>query len=307
VRMRPGRASKTAEHNALFRALEMRAPERERLVADPFAAAFLTWPLRLVDVAARSRVGRVGAVTFIDRRWPGVRTSVVARTRLIDEMIADAIGVVSMQMVVLGAGFDTRPWRLACLRDHPAIFEVDHPDTQRRKRAILARRELDGALVRFVPSDFRLDRLATAMIEQGFSRSIPTLFLWEGTTNYLDEDAVDATLRWCAAAPPGSRLIFTYINDDVLRDPTRYQGARGVFATLERVNERMTFGMAPERMASYLAVRGLHLDQDLGAGEYRAKYYGDRALAMRGHEFYRVATAHISPGARSSNATAAEP
>ncbi len=291
--MRPGRASKTAEHNALFRALEMRAPERERLVVDPFAVEFLSWQLRLVDVAARSRVGRAAAVQLIDRRWPGVRTSVVARTRLIDEMIADTIGGRLMQFVVLGAGFDARPWRLPCLRGHPAIFEVDHPDTQRRKRAVLARHDLRRPDVRFVPTDFRLDRLAAAITEQGFLPSRATLFLWEGTTNYLDEHAVDATLRWCGAAAPGSRLIFTYINDDVLRDPTRYEGAERVFATLERVNERMTFGMAPERMGPYLAERGLELQRDVGAAEYRAKYYGARAAAMHGHEFYRVATAEV--------------
>jgi methyltransferase (TIGR00027 family) len=290
--MQPGRASKTAEHNALFRALETGMPERERLITDPLAAQFLSRPFRAVVVGARSRVVRAGIVQVIDRRWPGVRTSVVARTRLIDELIADAVRTVT-QIVILGAGFDTRAWRLACLRDDAAIFEVDHPDTQRRKRAVLARADLKSPHVRFVPTDFRLDQLAAAMTEHGYSREAPTLYLWEGTTNYLDEDAVDETLRWCGAAASGSQLIFTYINDDVLRDPAGYKGARRVFATLERVNERMTFGMAPERMASYLAERGLQLVYDLGAAEYRAKYYGDRASTMQGHEFYRVGTARV--------------
>lgn len=289
--MRPGRASKTAEHNALFRALEAHCPERERVVSDPLAEAFLSWPFRTIAVSARSAAARRVVCAIIDRRWPGVRTSVVARTRLIDELVGDAIGD-DAQLVILGAGYDTRAWRL----DRPRgveVFEVDHPDTQRRKRLVLARHHAATSAARFVPTDFLLDQLDGAMRRSGYDASRRTVFLWEGTTNYLDEPAVDATLRWCARAPSGSELIFTYVNDDVLKDPTRYEGAPRVFAALGRVNERMSFGIAPEKLSAYLDERGLELEQDTGAAQYRERFYGPRAADMRGHEFYRVAAACV--------------
>src|SRR5262249_21136996 len=90
--MRDRRPSRTAEHNALFRALETSLPEDRRLFRDPLARAMLTWPLSLVGQLASVPPFRAFALWFIDHRWPGVRTSVVARTRLIDDTTARWLG-----------------------------------------------------------------------------------------------------------------------------------------------------------------------------------------------------------------------
>src|SRR5215212_8441767 len=110
--MREGRPSRTAEHNALFRALETR--RRGGLFEDPLAEAFLAPPLRAV-----AHLGRP-ATAVIDRRWPGVRTSVVARTWLLDGAVAELVTTAD-QVVVLGAGFDTRAYRVGALRER-AVF-----------------------------------------------------------------------------------------------------------------------------------------------------------------------------------------
>ena len=290
--VKTGRASKTAEHNALFRALEARRPDEDRVVEDLLAEAFLPWRFKLVTVPARWRVWRDTVTRFIDRRWPGVRPTVIARTHLIDATIGDIVDT-TPQVVILGAGLDTRAWRLPDLHGM-LVFEVDHPDTQRRKQALLRRRHLDGARVRFIPTDFNLGRLATAMADAGYDRTLPTLFLWEGTTNYLTAEAVDATLRWCARAAAGSQLLFTYINKDVLIDPGRYVGADQVFSTLRSAGEPMTFGLAPADLADYLAERGLHLVSDVGAASFRQRAYGAAGETIHGHEFYRVAHAQIA-------------
>lgn len=122
---------------------------------------------------------------------------------------------------------------------------------------------------------------------------MPTLFLWEGTTNYLTADAVDATLRWCAAAAAGSHLVFTYIDEDVLTDPGRYHGADRVLSTVDRTGERMTFGLPPATLDTYLADRGLTLVGDEGTAAFRRRFYGAEAESQRGHEFYRVAHAFV--------------
>lgn len=292
--MRTGRASKTAEHNALFRALEARRPPSERVCDDRLAVAFLSWPPFLLAQAARVAAVRDRAVRFIDGRWPGVRPTVVARTRLIDDTLAAKAGDAG-QVVVLGAGFDTRPYRLPCLADVP-VFEVDHPDTQVRKRKILARRHIARHRVHYVPIDFSDGELGAALAAAGWSPDVPSLILWEGVTNYLREPEVDATLRWCAKAPAGSRLIVTYVDRALFTDPGRYAGADRLRATLRRAGEEMTFGLDPDEAPAYLAERGLTLRWDVGAREFRHRYYGDAARSMSGHDFYRVAYARVAGG-----------
>lgn len=294
--MRAGRASRTAGHNALFRALEAARPAGDRVVDDPLAGAFLPPGLGAVAWVARARPGRAAVVAVIDRRWPGVRTSLVARTHLIDDTVATVLPEVG-QVVVLGAGFDTRPYRLPELAGPAAVpvFEVDHPDTQRRKLQRLDARSVPHDHVRFVAVDFTRDDLATALAAAGHDRTVPALVVWEGVTNYLDAAAVDATLAWCAGAAPGSHLVVTYIDRQVLDDPGAYVGADRTFATLRRAGEAMTFGLAPTEAAAYLRDRGLTLVADRGATEYRRLAYGPAGARIAGHEFYRVAHARVGP------------
>ena len=293
--MREGRASRTAEQNALFRALEAVQPAGRRIVDDPLAAAFLTWPLSLAARAARVPGLRELIPWFIDQRWPGPRSCVVARTRLIDDLIAAALAEPVEQVVILGAGFDSRAYRLPGLR-RLRVFEVDHPDTQAAKRRLLARALAAAPQhVRFVAIDFKASDLASVMDAAGYSESAQSLILWEGTTNYLTEPAVDATLRWCARSAPGSRLLFTYVHRDIITRPELFFGSSRLHASLERSGERFTFGMEPAEVPAFLAARGLRLESDEGAAEFRARYYGDAARGLRGHEFYRVVLARVAP------------
>src|SRR2546428_13604788 len=107
--MRPHRSSRTAEFMALFRRLEsVRRPASARLFDDPLARAFLRPSLRAVVGLARAPVAGSVVPWFIDRRWPGARSSGIARTRLIDDLLRDAVGQGIEQVVILGAGFDCR-------------------------------------------------------------------------------------------------------------------------------------------------------------------------------------------------------
>lgn len=108
---------------------------------------------------------------------------------------------------------------------------------------------------------------------------------------------MDATLRWCARAATGSRLLFTYVHRDVLTRPETFVGTERLFASLARAGERLTFGIDPDALPGFLAARGLSLERDVGAAEYRARYFGDAARRMRGHEFYRVALARVGRAA----------
>jgi methyltransferase (TIGR00027 family) len=290
--MREGHASRTAEQNALLRALESSLPESRRLFEDRLARTFLTWPLSLVARIAVVPGLRALVPWVIDYRWPGVRSSVVARTRLIDDAIASSLEEHIEQVVILGAGFDSRAYRLPGLRG-TTVFEVDHPDTQATKRRVLERVLSVPPKVRFVAIDFNQRDLASVMAAADYCESARTFILWEGVTNYLTEASVDTTLRWCARAAPGSLLLFTYVHRDVLTRPSAFIGTKNLFASLERAGEQLTFGIEPSQLPEFLVERGLCLESDLGAAEYRERYFGVAARQMRGHEFYRVALARV--------------
>jgi methyltransferase (TIGR00027 family) len=113
--MKEGHASRTAEYMALFRALESSRPRGRRLFEDPLARHFLSRPLGLVARAAAVPGVRNFISWFIDHRWPGARSSAVARTRFIDDAVIAGLREHIEQVVILGAGFDSRAYRLPAM------------------------------------------------------------------------------------------------------------------------------------------------------------------------------------------------
>ena len=111
---------------AMFRASEhARAPDA-RAFADPLAAALLPGNFGWRQDFSRLRPAAALLNNYIDRRWPGARTSGIARTQLIDDWIAEAAGEID-QVVLLGAGFDTRAWRLRCAGKPPVYSKWTIP------------------------------------------------------------------------------------------------------------------------------------------------------------------------------------
>ena len=271
--MRTGQPSRTARQNALFRALEAGRPSADRVADDPLAVRFLTPEFRALAVAGRVPPARRLIESVIDRRWPCVRGGVVARTRLIDERVAVALPGVE-QVLILGAGFDSRAYRLAQLRD-VAVFEVDHPATQAAKRRILRRGS--GRLpanVRFVPVEFGADDPAAELAGRGFVSGAPTLVLWEGVTNYLDSASVDATFRFLASAiAPGSPVLFTYVDRAMLDRSADFEGAATTLRAVRRVGEPFTFGLNPREVSGYLGDRGFELESDTVVRDAAERFY----------------------------------
>jgi methyltransferase (TIGR00027 family) len=291
--MNPNAVSKTAQFMALFRALESRRPLHQRLFSDPLARCYLSPALKCLIAGARLPFVRAALDALIDRRWPGARSSGIARTRLIDDEMKDAIAAGAKQAVILGAGFDARAYRLAELAQI-AVFEVDHPATSTVKRKLTqAALGTIPANVSFVQTDFNRQGLKETLEAAGYTSTLRTLFVWEGVSNYLSTEAVDATLSFCASSAAGSCVVFTYIDKKVLERPESFYGTEGIVRLLAGVEERWTFGFEPSHLEAYLGKLGLKLESDLCAAEYRRRYFKEESEAMRGYEFYRVATAGV--------------
>lgn len=293
-------SSRTAEYMALFRALETARAPSVRLFSDPWAKSFLSPKLRLAAAAASLPPLHSAICAFIDWRWPGARSSGVARTRYIDEALRRGVRDGLCQIVILGAGFDSRAYRIPALAA-TRVFEVDQPETSLAKQRCL-RKSLGRlpAHVAYVAFDFNRASPAEVMGDAGFDAGRPTFFLWEGVTNYLTERAVDATLRYVASAPAGSRILFTYIHRDVLRGGPAFAADRRARSLVSNVGEPWTFGFEPAELPGYLRARGLHLLCDVDSIAYRACYMGAEGRHLRGYEFYRIAVAEVSGRAGTS-------
>src|SRR5262249_43768434 len=195
--MRDSQPSRTAECNAAFRAAESAKRPGLRLLNDPYAARMLPTGLRLLARASAVPILERGLTWFVDARWPGMRSSIIARTRLIDDWMLEATRGGAEQVVLLGAGFDSRAWRLPFLA-HIRVFEVDHPNTSAAKQRRLSIWGADLRHVRFVQVDFDRQTIADRLADAGFDSSQRAIIVWDGVTNYLQPEAVDTITRWVA-------------------------------------------------------------------------------------------------------------
>lgn len=295
--MKDAHASRTAEYMALFRAIESDRPADIRLFEDRFARGFLPPSLQLVH--RFSRLPAVGALIpwLINHWWPGPLGAGICRTRYIDDGLRAALRDGVAQVLILGAGFDSRAYRVAGI-ERTRVFEVDHPGTQAAKRERLARilGQLPAHVV-FVAIDLNEQTLDTVLMAAGFQTTVRTFVIWEGVTNYLTADAVDTTLRFLAGATPsGSRLLFTYIHRGILDGSVRFEGAQESIVTVGRAGEPFTFGFDPAELPAYLTERGLALIEDVGAADYRSRYLIPLGRHDKVSEFYRAALVQVVDG-----------
>jgi methyltransferase (TIGR00027 family) len=172
-------------------------PGARRLLSGPF------WKFMLGrgDLLTKTPSGKTaqGMRPWID--------GIIMRVAFIDSVIL-ASG--ARQVVVLGAGLDTRAWRLDGLRG-ARVFEVDHPATQAYKRKHAAQLGAPQAELHYVAVDFTRDSLARELVVAGFDLTAPSAWVWEGVIMYLDDGAFRGTLSAIhRLSAPGSTLIAHY-------------------------------------------------------------------------------------------------
>jgi methyltransferase (TIGR00027 family) len=183
---------------------------------------------------------------------------------VVDQYLSDVA-----QLVILGAGFDTRAYRLPT-DTRVRVFEVDSPPTQMVKRETLNKAGIDSSGVTFVPADFEKEDWLARLIAAGFDPGQRTLFLWEGVSMYLDRAAVERTLRKIASTAHGSIVAFDYITAEALESRALYW--RCGRATTKAAGEPLKFGVdstppSRERLAELLRSCGLALSDQRTLGE----------------------------------------
>ena len=206
------------------------------------------------------------------------------RTAAIDSAVRDAIAAGATQVVILGAGYDGRAWRMSEMTG-VKVFEVDHPATQRDKQARLAALPAAIGDVAFVAVNFERDSIGAALQRAGHDAAAPTCWIWEGVVMYLTRDAMRATLADVAGrSAPGSTLIVNY------HTVHRRWFARLMFRL---IGEPQISAWTPEEMSADLRSAGFVVRDDSGMADWNARFAQGQARVERA-PYMRVAVATMA-------------
>jgi methyltransferase (TIGR00027 family) len=257
-------SSRTAEGMALVRAIEAKKPEGTRICYDPIARSLvngisLTLSKFVIDSGLYDRFALRGAIEFI-----------TARERYIDDFTTACVREGLDQVVILGAGFDTRAYRIPGI-EKVQVFEIDHPLTQadklkRLRKAIVPLPDH----VTFLPVDFNTQTLGERLLGNGYNEHGKTLFIWQGVTMYLAPESIDSTLAFIAHhSRQDSMVIFDYFYNETLRDMKMKTTQRVTRA----LGERLVFGINHGQIELFLTQRGFHDIRNVEAEDLKRMYF----------------------------------
>jgi methyltransferase (TIGR00027 family) len=239
-------------------------------VDDDLAELFLPAPLRWLVGATRWAPARRLMIRGSEFTGPGLWANLACRKRFIDDKLNEVLDDIDA-VVILGAGLDTRAYRLT-RRVRIPVFEADLPVNIARK-ANTVRRVLGAPplSVRLVALDFERDDLLTSLAEHGYRTDYRAFFICEGVTQYLTEDGVRRTLEGLRAAAPGSRLVFTYVRRDFIEGGNRY-GTRTLYRNVRQRHQLWQFGLEPDEVAGFIAEYGWRLVEQAGPDDIVRRY-----------------------------------
>jgi methyltransferase (TIGR00027 family) len=218
---------------------------------------------------------------------PGSYGFTIARTRHFDENLLAECRAGAEQVVLLGAGYDSRAFRFKEALRNIRVFEIDHPGTQARKRQLLSRtKETVPANLTFIPVDFTRQSLPEVLAAHGFATDKKTTFLWEGVSYYLPRSVVEDVLAFVGSCA-GSSVIFDYATKAYVDGDTASLGGKQVARWLKRMREPFLFGLDPQETRAFLAMQSLDVVSEFGPAELAEAYLktadGRRVGGLFGH------------------------
>ena len=266
----PGAISKTALYVCEHRAIAAQHPDPKLRNPDVFAD-------KLCDRISGLPRSYAEARTYIDNLGATLAPYffVNARTFYIDAALERAAADGATQVVVLGAGFDSRAYRFHASLPQLRFFEVDLPAMiEEKKKRIAAVLGAVPDYVRYAPIDFDRQKLEEVLPAVGYEAAQKTFFILEGVTMYVKEAGDAATLRFIARnSARGSRVVYDYVLKRVIQGKTQ-----GMYAIAENalnvalLGEPFVTGWTPRGAAAFARRQGLRVIEDLDTRELTRRF-----------------------------------
>lgn len=263
----------TAEMAAATRAFGTAAPDPRVRNPDHLASRLIPWSRR-PSVAAKLSFMRSAVRKKIEQQVPGALVFETLRTRHMDSELLGEVHDGARQVVLLGAGYDSRAYRFADRLEDVAVYEVDHPGMalvkRRRVKAVLKH---PPANVRYVDVDFERQDLGESLAEAGFERGVRSVVIWSGVAPYLSQAAIDRTLAWFVADnAPSSLIVFDHLYEEFIDGTLTGPGLEVIRSATEKAGEPLLSGIAAGTTETYLRARGLDLALELLPSQALERY-----------------------------------
>jgi methyltransferase (TIGR00027 family) len=266
VKFGPGQPSRTSIVVAALRAFGAREPDASVRNPDWLAEKLIT--SEDLDLIAEHPISQASRGDYQTGRKnfevAGMSNLMLVRTRFVDEQLQRAINEGATQVVILGAGFDTRAYRFAEALKDKSVFEVDYRSTQELKT-----RRLESAIgsvpafVHFAEIDFKRDDLKDVLTKAGYQPEKKAFFIWEGVSMYLSEETVRSTLHTIARySAPGSSLVMDFAGRAMIEMLERFpQLSQHKYTT--NWGEPWIFGLPDEKEREFFAESGFEVREFL--------------------------------------------
>ncbi len=289
--MKAEEGSKTAEGVAAFRAIHLKHHDEPKVFEDPYAIHLTSGRLRRL-VTNRFLYWIATSKIFYGWTYP-LQGQALARARFAEERLEQALSDGMQQYVILAAGFDSFVLRRKDLLDRLAVFEVDHPATQRVKLKRLA----DAGLkvppsVTCIPVDMEGESLSQKLLATSYSRDVRTFFSLLGTVPYLTREAFGVTLEAMAeCSPPGNLLVFDFADPGFFEAIKTSNTHRRQDRATRRRGEPLITGFNIDELRALLKEVGWDLVGTLSPEDQRARYFAGRRDQLGPLEHFHIAHA----------------
>jgi len=286
--------SSTAYGAAFLRATENLLPEDKRFFEDPYSEKILPPVYRYFVIIMRPPKIWNFLMNMREKLTPGVVGGILCRTRYIDDLLINAIKEGVGTVVNLGAGMDTRAFRIPGI-ENIQYFELDSPELLKVKSSNINKKigELPSN-VSFVPIDFNSQDIGEELKKAGYTLSSKTLFIWEGVTQYISKEAVDNTIKYVAQASTGSKIVFTYVLESFINGSHIPDGLNSLYKfALKKKNPLWFCGFNPAEMHEYLSKFSLSLIEDVGHEEFLERYIKPKGRDLTVMEIERTVLAEV--------------
>ena len=262
-----------AEGIALQRFGETMLPEDVRIFSDPYAIRFLD-PEKIAWAKEHKKETQALAEE-IERKMPGWGNAIRGRIRFFDDIVQDSAGEGFSQLVIMGAGYDTRAYRIGTVKDTMKVFEIDRPETMARKAGIV--KTIFGQVpdhVAFVPLDMGEGDCWKALIEADWSQEGKTLFLLEGLVMYLPRSVVEALLGGIARnAGAESAVLFDFVPQSLADGSSDAEGGQNIRNWTIQIDEPLQSGFADGEVIPFLTALGYSGIQVISSRTFATLYF----------------------------------
>lgn len=292
-------ATNSAEAMAALRAAG--AAERDPFLRNPdyMATDFLSARLKVQTLAKVPGIRRL-VPALAERLLPGGYYYEAARVKHIDGILLAELKPGLEQVLILGAGYDSRAYRFADALVGVRVYEVDLPSisaVKRRKAARIAKRL--PSRVHYIEADLSRDAFHNRLEDRFYRPDDATLIILSGVAPYLPEDAVRRLFGFVGRhTSPRTSIVFDYVYREMVLGDDSFHGATQTRRRLEALGEPLKFGIRIGGSAQFVQQFGLTLASDLQPGDLARRYLcrADGTVAGQPYGFASIAHARVAAG-----------